>query len=166
MKEKLMNHYLNLGPRRFVIGTVLLLITLDILSGLYLHLAWEQNGMAEKLILRTIPPQDLAELSAGTVTEMTGLATQSMHFLFFILMINNLFFYLFYLRKKLWAQGYVLVYAFSGAILSFGFLFDGTGMGLGWKIFNGLTVLVYLYLGLGVKYLKNETTHVPEKKGR
>jgi hypothetical protein len=168
MKEKLLNHYLKLGPRRFVVGTVILLVILDLLNGLYLKLSWIKNGLAEKMVLTVIErmqfkPQDFDH---ATMLEMSGLVNQSFDFFLYVIAVNNLFFYFFYLRKKLWAQGYVLFYTLTAAIFSFLMIFDGNGMGAGWMIFNLLTIPLYWYLYMGVKLLKNETTLEPKKKGQ
>ena len=102
----------------------------------------------------------------ATMSEIGSLVDMSFDFFLFLILMNNLFFYLFYLRKKIWAQGYVLFYTFTGMIFSAFMIFDGYGMGPAWMIFNLLAVPLYAYLYFGVKFLKNETTLVPEKKGR
>ncbi len=157
---------MKIGPRRFVVGTVIILIILDILNGIYLKQVWSKNG--ETLILQSLQMAQLnpAELNPGTMTEIRGLMDKSFSFFLFAIFLNNLFFYLFYLRKKLWAQGYVLFYALSAGVFSMTMIVDQFQMGMGWIIFNLLTIPVYFYLYFGVKLLKNETTLVPEKKAR
>ena len=166
MKEKFMKHYLGLGPRRFVIGTVILLIILDIVSGYYLKLSWESKNVYEQMVHFWIKSLKLqtGDLSPDTLVEVSGLMQKTLDFFLFLLLLNNLFFYFFYLRKKLWAQGYILFYTLTGALFSLMMIFDG--MGAGWIAVNLTCALIYTYLFFGVKFLKSETTLVPEKKGR
>ena len=168
MNEKLKNHFLKIGPRTFVIATVILLLVLDILNGIYLKLALSKRNLSEMMIVSAYQRMDLstAELDAESIAQMTWILEKSVDFFLFLILINNLFFYFFYLRKKLWAQGYVLFYTLSAAILSVAMLFDVYGMGTSWMIFNIATIPIYLYLYMGIKLLKNETTLVPKKKGR
>ena len=168
MKEKLLNHYMKIGPRRFVAGTVILLIILDILNGIYFKLYWVKNSISEANVMMILDRMQThpEELTQATLAEMGGLVDQSFNFFLFVILINNLFFYLFYLRKKLWAQGYVLFYTLTAVFFSFATLFMGGGMGVGWFIFTLINIPLYLYLYLGVKLLKNETTLVPQKKAR
>ena len=168
MNEKLKNHFLKIGPRTFVIGTVIVLLILDVLNGIYLKLALGSKNFTENMIVLAysrlgVPAE---EITAESFKEMTWVLERSVDFFLFLILINNLFFYFFYLRKKLWAQGYVLVYTLSAAVLSLLMLTDVYDMGPGWMVFNVLTIPVYVYLYLGVKLLKNETTLVPKKKGR
>jgi hypothetical protein len=165
MKEKFMKHYLGLGPRRFVIGTVILLIIMDIVSGYYLKLSWESKNVYEQMVHFWIKSLKLqtGDLSADTLVEVSGLMQKSLNFFLFLLFLNNLFFYFFYLRKKLWAQGYILFYTLTGALFSLMMIFDG--MGAGWIAVNIICAIIYTYLFFGVKFLKSETTLVPEKKG-
>ena len=166
MKEKLQNHYKKLVPRQFVTATVITLVILDILNGIYLKLSWVKNGLSKNIVLIIIERMKLnvTDFDQGTMVEVGGLVDKSFNFFLFLILMNNLFFYLFYLRKKIWAQGYVLFYTFTGAIFSGLMIFDGYGMGLGWMIFNLMAIPLYAYLYLGVKVLKEETTLVPEKK--
>lgn len=168
MKEKLRNHYMKIGPRRFVVGTVIMLVILDLLNGLYLKLSWVQKGLSEKMLLMVIDRMKFQphDFDQATMAEISGLVEKSFDFFLFVILVNNLFFYFFYLRKKLWAQGYVLFYTLTAGMFSGLMIFDGYGMGAGWMIFNLLTIPLYFYLYMGVKMLKNETTLVPEKKGR
>ena len=167
MKEKLYAHFLKFGPRRFVIIAVLVLLVLDLINCYYLKLSWEANGLADRMVQLSIKNMKLnpEDFSPETVLEMKGLMTKTFDFFLFLIILNNLFFYLFYLRKKLWAQGYVLFYTLTAAMFSLTLVFDRS-MGLGWLFFNIATIPVYLYLYFGVKLLKNETTLVPEKKAR
>lgn len=168
MKEKIQSHFKKFAPRQFVVGVVTVLIILDILNGLYLKLSWAKNALSKNMVILIIEQMKLqaADFDHATMTEIGGLVDKSFDFLLFLILMNNLFFYLFYLRKKIWAQGYVLFYTFSGMIFSAFMIFDGYGMGAGWMIFNLLAVPLYAYLYFGVKFLKNETTLVPEKKAR
>jgi hypothetical protein len=168
MKEKLYNHFLRIGPRRFVVSTVLSLVVLDIINGFYLKLSWVKNGLSDKMVMLVIEGMKLQpeDFDQSTMLEIGGLVDKSFDFFLFLIMTNNLFFYFFYLRKKLWAQGYVLFYTLTAAMFSGLMIFDGYGMGLGWMVFNLLTVPFYVYLYMGVKLLKNETTLVTGKKAR
>lgn len=167
MKEKLLNHFQKLGPRRFVVGTVILLIILDVLNGYYFKLFWQSRNMSHKMALMAFERMKVQhDLDEGTILEVAGLVEKSFDFFLLVILINNLFFYGFYLRKKLWAQGYVLVYTFSAAIMTSSMLFDGLRLGWGWFMFNVITIPLYLYLFAGVKLLKDQTTLVPEKKAR
>jgi len=168
MKEKLLNHYMKIGSRRFVVGTVVMLVILDILNGVYLKFSWVKNGLSDKMVLMFINGMQLKpiDFDQATMAEIGGLVNKSFDFLLFVILVNNLFFYFFYLRKKHWAQGYVLFYTLTASIFSIMMIFDGNDMGSGWMIFNLLTIPFYLYLYLGVKLLKKETILVLEKKGR
>lgn len=168
MKEKLRDHYLKFGPRRFVIFAVITLLILDILSGYYLVLVFDhklQSGQMIHLIAKRMNMQ-VTDFDPATLQEVVGLVNKTLNFFLFLVLTNNLFFYFFYLRKKLWAQGYVLFYTMTASILSLYFIFEGSNLGVGWTIFNVLTIPIYIYLFFGVKMLKAETTLVPEKKGR
>lgn len=166
MKENLKQHFLKIGPRRFVVATVFLLITLDILNSIYLKLAFAKNDLSGKMVHMMIERMKLSttDLDQNTLREIGGLVDKSLDFFLFVVFINNLFFYLFYLRKKLWAQGYVLAYALTAGIFSMAMIFDGYGMGAGWLIYNLITIPLYFYLYTGIKLLRDETTLVPEKK--
>lgn len=168
MKEKLRNHYRKLAPRQFVAGVVIVLVILDILNGLYLKLSWVKNGLSKNTVLLIIQGMKLhaTDFDQATMTEIGGLVDKSFDFFLFLILMNNLFFYLFYLRQKIWAQGYVLFYTLSGAIFSGFMIFDGYGMGFGWMIFNLLAIPLYMYLYFGVKVLKFETTPVPKMKAQ
>jgi hypothetical protein len=166
MKEKLLRHYQALGARRFVIGAVVLLIILDLVSGYYLKVSWEQKdlyGQAMQFWLKGMK-LETGELSDETMYEIAGLIRKTFDFFLFLIFVNNLFFYFFYLRKKLWAQGYILFYTMTGALMSAMMVFDG--MGAAWIGVNLVSALLYVYLFWGVKLLKPETTLVPEKKAR
>jgi len=171
MKDKLRSHFLSLGPRRFVAAAVLSLILTDILNCLYLKNYWVNKDISLNLVHQTIlkSGQTVEDFSSITIQEMSGFVDNSFYFILFVIMVNNLFFYLFYLRKKLWAQGFVLFYALTGALLQFVFIFDHAGMSFGWLAYNVITIPYYLYIFLGVKFLKPETTlTIPkiEKRGR
>ncbi len=167
MKEKLRNHFLNLGPRRFVILAVIALIILDLLTAYYFRLSWETRGLSKSLVALSIGQAkfSVSDFSQETLLEMSGLVNQTIDFLLILLIFNNLFFYFFYLKKKLWAQSYVLFYTLSAAVLSLTMIFDNQ-LGIGWLLFNIATIPTYMYLYFGVKLLKPETILVPEKKAQ
>jgi hypothetical protein len=167
MNEKLRAHFLKIGPKNFVLGTVILLVVLDFLSLYNLKLNFENSGLYNNIVLLTMERMKIkqSELAPETLIEMAGLIHKTMDFGFLLIILNNLFFYFFYLRKKLWAQNYVLFYTLTAAIFSLLMIFDNH-TGIGWTIFNFLTIPIYLYLFFGVKLLKEETTLVPKKKGR
>lgn len=168
MREKLYNHFLKIGPRRCVVGIVILLIILDILNGIYLKASWELRDASHQMVVVMIKLMKASptDFDNDTMREMTGLVDKAFDFMLFLVMMNNLFFYLFYLRKKLWAQGYVLFYTLTAGFFSLTMLFDGLSMGWGWMIFNLLTIPLYFYLYMAVKLLRKETTLEPKKKGR
>lgn len=167
MKEKFLNHYHKIGARRFVVGTVLLLIILDVLNGVYLKLFWQARNSSYNMALMMFKQMQVQQdLDEATILEVAGLVDKSFDFFLLVILVNNLFFYFFYLKKKLWAQGFVLFYTLTAGILNITMLFDGISMGMGWFLFNLMTIPLYLYLFYGVKLLKNETTLVPEKKAR
>lgn len=160
MYEKLRPHYLKIGARKFVIGTVVLLIALDILNSLYLREYWELKNITINMIGKIIKGQggNLSQLGPGTLREIQEMVTNAFNFFLFVVLINNLFFYVFYLRKKIWAQGYVLFYTISNGLLAITFLIEGPILGWPWYLFNIGAMFLYFYLYIGVKVLKNETT--------
>lgn len=168
MKEKLKAHFLQLGPRRFVLMAILLLIVLDFVNSYYLTLYWVHKGLSGQFVMAAIQNmnQSMDSFRPDTLREMQGFTDNSFYFFLFLILINNLFFYLFYWMKRLWAQGYVLFYTITAALFSVTFIFDGAILGTGWLMYNILTIPMYLYLYTGVKLLKEETTLVPERKGR
>lgn len=159
---KVKTHFLALGPRRFVICTVLVLIILDIINSIYLRSYWVFKDLSRMIVERLANNQGLefSQLSEQTIMEVTAMVNNAFFFLLFLIVINNLFFYLFYLRKKLWAQSYVLFYAISNSILAITFLVEGAILGWPWFIYNLGTMFLYFYLYLGVKVLKYETTDI------
>lgn len=169
MKEKLKAHFLSLGPRRFVFGTVFVLIMMDLIFSYYLKLVWATKGISQLALKVAMSNQKISayELSADTLRELEQLGNNTFYAFIFIVLLNNLIFYAFYLRKKLWAQGYVLFYTFTNMFLNLFFLIDINEMGPGWAVYNLSTIFIYLYLYLGVKLLREETT-IPArgKKGR
>lgn len=162
MKEKLKGHFLKFGPRNFVIFTVLSLFVTDLVNSWFLRVLWQGKQMS-MLLLRSVFTQkgvSIADFSAGSIQELIDFISNSFYFFLFIILINNLFFYLFYLRRKLWAQGYVLFYAITGAVLQLSFIFDNESVGWGWTVYNLLIIPYYIYVFFGVKFLKAETTEV------
>jgi len=166
MKEKLKKHFLNIGPKRFVLIAVLLLIITDLINSYYLKLYWMQKQISSSLISISLQRSQLKveDFSSDTLLEMTSFVDNAFYFFILIIILNNLFFYAFYLKKKLWAQGYVLFYCLTAAIFSLTFVFDNEGMGEAWLAYNLLTIPFYIYLYFGVKILKVETTLAPGKK--
>lgn len=166
MKEKLLPHFRKFGPRRFVYFTVSILIITDLLNSWYLRLWWVSKDMSNKLLSQSshMSGVSLTDLGPDSIRELQEFFNNSFYFFIFIILANNLFFYAFYLRRKLWAQGFVLFYALTAAALSVTFLFDNAGLGTGWLIYNILMIPVYLYLYFGVKVLKEETVDLPVRK--
>jgi len=170
MKEKIRNHFLKFGPRRFVVFTVLTLVILDLINSWYMKLYWKSKDVSLRGVQLAAAQNGMrvADFGKGTIDEMKGLFDNAFYFFLLVILVNNFFFYFFYLRKKLWAQGYVLFYALTAALFSLAFVMDDAGMGFGWMFYNASTILIYTYIFLGVKLLKAETVIIPEggKKGR
>lgn len=166
MKEKFKQHFIKFGPRKFVIITVMLLIITDLINSYYLKLYWMQKKISATLISLSLQRSQLAieDFSNETLLEMNSFVDNAFYFFLIVIILNNIFFYAFYLKKKLWAQGYVLFYCLTAAVFSLTFIFDNEGMGKGWLAYNILTIPFYVYLYLGVKLLKTETTLVPGMK--
>lgn len=165
MMDKIKAHFLKIGPRRFVMGTVIVLIILDIINTIYLKLYWLQKDLSTLLVHQSIRRSELVleDFSQETLTGMAGFINNTFYFFLFLVLINNLFFYFFYLRRKLWAQGYVLFYTLTAAIFSVSFVVDQAGLGWSWMLYNLSTIFIYAYLYFGVKVLKYETTDaIPE----
>jgi hypothetical protein len=167
MKEKLRQHFLKIGPRRFVLITVFSLLILDLLTGHSFRMSLIQNGFSEKLVQLSIKQANLqaSDLSNETLTEVHNLMNMSIDFMLGLILVNNIFFYFFYFKKKLWAYSYVAFYTLTAGFLSLSMIFD-KHISTGWLIFNIATIPMYLYLFLGVKLLKAETTLAPKKKGQ
>ncbi len=162
MMEKLKKHYLKLGSKPFVIGAVILLLVMDLLNSAYLRLYWLKKDLSTTLVHEMVRKNGyvLENFSRDTIMEMKGFLDNTFYFFLFLILINNIFFYFFYLRKKLWAQGYILFYTLTGSVFSLSFLIDQADLGVMWFIYNILTIFIYLYLYFGVKLLKYETTDV------
>ncbi len=167
MKEKLRQHFLKIGPRRFVLMTVFSLLILDLLTGHSFRMSLIQNGFSEKLVQLSIKQANLqaSDLSNETLSEVHNLMNMSLDFMLGLILVNNIFFYFFYFKKKLWAYSYVAFYTLTAGFLSLSMIFD-KHINTGWLIFNIATIPMYLYLFLGVKLLKAETTLAPGKKGQ
>lgn len=164
MLQRFKPHFLKLGPRRFVIGTVLLLIILDLINSYYLRIWWQHRDISI-LMTKTLATKqglDWSELSQESIREVKGVVDQGFYFFLFIVLINNFFFYAFYLRKKLWAQGYVLFYCLTTSIFAISFIVEGPILGVPWYIYNISTLFIYAYLYVGVKLLKFETTDIQQ----
>lgn len=165
MMEKVKAHFLKLGPRRFVIGAVLLLIVLDVLNTIYLKSYWLHKNLSLLYVEQIAMKQGLnfSELSSGSIHEIKQVVDNSFVFFLTIVLVNNFFFYAFYLKKKLWAQGYVLFYTLTNALLTLLFAVEGPVLGFSWLMYNLATLPIYIYLYFGVKVLKYETTDaIPE----
>lgn len=162
MMTKVKAHFLSIGPRRFVVCAVVMLIILDIINSIYLRSYWVFKNLSRMIVERLANNQGLefSQLSDQTIMEVTAMVNNAFFFFLFIILINNLFFYFFYIRKKLWAQGYVLFYAVSNSVLAITFLIEGAILGWPWFLYNLGTMLLYFYLYLGVKVLKYETTDI------
>jgi hypothetical protein len=160
MMEKIKTHFLKFGPRRFVVGTVIVLLILDLLNSWYLRLWWVKRNLSFVFVQKLAERQGIAlsDLVPNSIAEIKYLVDNCFFFFLLIVLINNLFFYFFYLRKKLWAQGYVLFYTLTNSILAFSFLIEGPILGYSWFLYNLSTIVIYLYLYFGVKVLKAETT--------
>ncbi len=168
MKDKLKAHYLKFGPRPFVIAVVFVLIVTDLLNSFYMKLYWKGKDMSNLIVRRTamVNKLSLEDFSPDTLLEMTKFVDKMFMFFLLIVLANNFFFYFFYLRKKLWAQGYVLFYALTAALFSVTFIMDNGDLGAGWMIYNISTIFIYAYIFMGVKVTKLETTLEDGKKGR
>lgn len=163
MREKFTAHFRKYGPRRFVIMTVVLLIVTDLLNSWYLRLWWVAKDMSDVLLRQSAERSgmELSDLGPDSIRELEQFFDKSFYFFLTIILANNLFFYVFYLRRKLWAQGFVLFYALTAAMFSSLFIFDNAGLSSGWYIYNIVMIFVYSYLFLGVKYLKQDTVDLP-----
>lgn len=160
MIDKIKAHFIKLGPKRFVIGAVLLLIILDLVNSYFLRVYWVHKDLSI-FYVKTLAQRegiDFSALTSQSIAEVKGVIDNGFFFFLLIVLINNLFFYVFYLRKKLWAQGYILFYTVTNALLGILFMVEGPILGYSWFFYNFLTIFMYLYLYLGVKVLKYETT--------
>lgn len=157
---KIKMHFLYLGARRFVLCALAVLLLLDVINSLYLREYWVHRDISRVVVEKLANNQGLEfkQLSEQTIVEITTMANNAFFFFLFIIMVNNLFFYFFYLKRKLWAQSYVLFYAVSNSILAITFLVEGPVLGWTWFSYNLSTMFLYFYLFLGVKVLKHETT--------
>jgi hypothetical protein len=160
MMNKVRSHFHKLGAKPFIIGTVLLLIVLDIMNSLYLRLYWVHKNLSVLFVKRLANTQGLEfrQLSQQTILEVQAMVNNAFFFFLLIVLINNLFFYFFYLRKKMWAQGYVLFYTITNSILAISFLIEGGILGWGWFTYNAASILLYFYLYLGVKTFKFDSS--------
>ena len=102
MKEKLRQHFLKIGPRRFVLMTVFSLIILDLLTGYSFRMSLTQNGFSEKLVQISIEQAKLqaSDLSADTLAEVHGLMNKSIDFMLGLILVNNLFFYFSLIERR------------------------------------------------------------------
>jgi hypothetical protein len=153
MKDKLLNHFKRWKPKTFLWSMVLILLLLDLGNGQFLRLSWleKNSSMSIVNILASQGELSLSELSHDTMTELLGMIDNTFLFFLFIVLINNLFFYLFTLRGKAWAHSYLVFYTFTGALFSLIMVIDSFGMGSFWGVFNIASILMYVYLFLGLK---------------
>lgn len=160
MLDKIKAHFKKFDPRRFVVFTVLTLLLTDLINGYYLMLYWEKKDYGSVLMQESMRRGGMsaADFNSATLNEMHAFMDNLFHFFLFIILANNLFFYFFYLRKRQWAQGFVVFYTFTAALFSLTLLFDNAGLGAGWFMYNLATIPFYFYLFLGVRTLKEETT--------
>jgi hypothetical protein len=168
MREKLRAHFLRFGPRRFVFVTVFLLIVTDLLNCWYLSLYWQKKNFSDLFVDHVISQSGLMahDFQSETILEMHSFINNTFYFFLTIIIANNLFFYFFYLRKRLWAQGFVLFYTLTAGLLAVTLIFDNAGLGSHWLMYNTASMFMYIYLYFGVKVLKPETTLERGKKGR
>lgn len=154
------NHFLKLNPKIFVVFTVLLLFLLDLVNSYYLRLYWGHQNLSLIYVQQIALAQglDINQLSGQSIQEIKKVIDNGFFLFLLIILLNNIFFYFFYLRKKLWAHGYVVFYALTNSILAIIFIVEGPVLGVPWFIYNLMTVFLYFYLFLGIKFLKTETT--------
>jgi hypothetical protein len=160
MFGKLKTHFKKFEPRRFVVFTVLSLIATDLINGYYLVLYWAKKDYGSILMQESMRRggMQVSDFNSATLNEMHAFMDNLFHFFLFIILANNLFFYFFYLRKRQWAQGFVVFYTLTAALFSLTLLFDNAGLGTEWFMYNLATIPFYIYLYLGVRFLKSETT--------
>lgn len=132
---------------------MLVLVLLDLGNGQFLRLSWLANKSSLNIIhiLASRGEISLSELSHDTVGELLGMVDNTFLFFLFIVFLNNLFFYLFALRAKQWAHGYLVFYTMTGALLSLVMVKSSFDLGFFWGVFNIVSVLAYGYIFLGLK---------------
>jgi hypothetical protein len=161
-------HYLKYDQIKFITFAIFILFFLDLINSYYLRLYWTHKNLSLLYVEKIASNQgiDFSQLSEQSIIEIKQIIDNGFYFFLFIILINNLFFYFFYLRKKLWAQGYVIFYAITNSLLSILFLVEGPVLGSAWFIYNLITIGIYLYLYLGMKSLKIQIqiNHEYEKK--
>jgi hypothetical protein len=162
MMEKIKKHFSGHNPKYFVILAVVALIILDLINSYYLRLYWVHKNLSILYVEKVASTQglDFRQLSQESIREVKQVIDNGFFFFLFVVFANNLFFYFFYLRKKLWAQGYVLFYTVTNSLLAVLFLIEGPILGTSWFLYNIMTIFIYLYLYLGVKVLKGATTGI------
>lgn len=169
MLEKIKKHFLDLNPKYFIMIVVVALIALDLINSYYLRIYWVHKNLSILYVEKIASTQglDFGQLGPDSIREVKQVIDNGFFFFLFIVFANNLFFYFFYLRKKLWAQSYVLFYTVTNSILALIFILEGPILGTAWFLYNIMTIFVYLYLYLGMKVLKNSpigTIHEHEMK--
>ncbi len=153
MKQKLINHYKRWKPKTFLGLAVLTLLGLDLGNGQFLRLSWLEKNTSLNLVhlLGQKGELNLADLSPDTMTELVGMVDNTFLFFLLIVLVNNLFFYLFTLRGKLWAHSFLVFYTMTGALFSLVMVVDSFGMGSFWGLFNILSIAIYTYTFVGLK---------------
>ena len=169
MMEKIKKHFTSINSKYFVVIAVIGLVALDLINSYYLRIYWVHKDLSILYVEKIALTQgvDFGQLSRDSIQEVKQVIDNGFFFFLFIVFANNLFFYFFYLRKKLWAQSYVLFYTMTNSLLALLFIIEGPILGAPWFLYNLLTIFIYLYLYLGVKFLKkstSETIPVHERK--
>lgn len=165
MMEKIKKHFTGINSKYFVVIAVIGLVALDLINSYYLRIYWVHKDLSILYVEKIALTQgvDFGQLSRDSIQEVKQVIDNGFFFFLFIVFANNLFFYFFYLRKKLWAQSYVLFYTMTNSLLALLFIIEGPILGAPWFLYNLLTIFIYLYLYLGVKFLKNSTSEtIPE----
>jgi hypothetical protein len=159
MMLKIKNHFKKFNLFHFTLGVIVSLIVLDLINFYYLSLYWTKQNLSLLYVQRLSLGQglDVHQLSTQSIQEIKQVIDNSFFLFLVIVLINNLFFYIFYFRNKLWAQSYVLFYTLSNSVLAVLFLVEGPILGIPWFIYNLVTIFLYIYLYLGIKFFKDES---------
>ena len=156
MKEKFINHFKRWRSKTFLWLSVLILLLLDLGNGQFLRLSWFKNNSSFNLanLLASRGEVQLSELSQDTLIELIGMIDNTFLFFLFIILLNNIFFYFFTLRGKLWAHSFLVFYTMTGALFSLIMVKDSFSLGITWGVFNVLSIVVYGYIFFGLKFVK------------
>lgn len=147
LQNKIRKHFQFFTLNQFQLIIVVSFIILDVLNSLYLKNYWIEKDLTKIYLKKMAQMQgmSLSHLAQNSLNEIQNLISLGFTFLILLFFFNNLFFYIFYLRKKIWAEKYVLFYAFSNAILGIIFILEGPVTGLWWYFYNMMTVIIYCY---------------------